>query len=232
MCYGSQSSSANYVDNSSHEQVYPQAAIGYSQGDSLSGYSQQASSGFDLSSVQLPPPNMSCFQPASVGKGETRYLVTNEPPVYKTIELNYNLTKTVVKENTIHHQHNRNVYYNVNRNYNHLIRVVNNNNNYHHHLTNNIIRVNDIHHQRVEQVAGGSRNFNDYKQTQRIESGGCTRGDGSCGNQMAQNVASNSYGYPGNGYGAQISYNYGAQYWASFTNEALLFWENFFFLAR
>ena len=200
------------------DQVYPQAAIGgYSQGNDIGGYRQQDSQGFDLSSVQLPPPNMSCFRPAAVGKGETRYLVTNEPPVYKNIELNYNLTKTIVKENIIHHQHNRNVYYNVNRNYNHLIRVVNNNNNYHHHLINNVIRVNDIHNQRIEQVPGGTKNFNDYKQTQRIESGGCSRGDGSCagGNQAVPVASSNSYGYSADQYAAQI-YNYSSQYWTPF----------------
>jgi Fe2+ or Zn2+ uptake regulation protein len=187
MCNLQQYSNPISYDNSSYAQpAYQPAQESY--GGAVAQYDSGASQGqgnFDLSGIQLPAPNMSCYQPGGAGQGQTRYQRHDEPTIYKNIEQNFNMSRTVYRDNTVHHQHNRNVVYNVNRNYNHTVRVVNRDNNYHHYLTNNIVRVNDIHNERIEQVAGESRNHNDYKQTQRVENGGCRRGQ-SCGNSQAQ----------------------------------------------
>ena len=125
--------------------------------------------------VALPPPNYACYQEPPEPKGETRWLKYNEPTITKTIEQNFNTLKTSVKENNIHHQHNRTVIQNVNRNHWHTQRVIVKDNNFHHYLTNNVIRVNDIHHQKIEQVRGEGKTFNDFKQTQRVEPAQCQR---------------------------------------------------------
>jgi len=45
-------------------------------------------------------------------------------------------------------------------------------------LINNLVRVSDVHHQKIEQVRGEGKTSNDYKQTQRVENSGCTRAQG------------------------------------------------------
>ena len=125
--------------------------------------------------VALPPPNYTCYQEPPEPRGETRWLKYNEPTITKVIEQNFNTLKTSVKENNIHHQHNRTVIQNVNRNHFHTHRIIVKDNNYHHYLTNNLIRVNDIHHQKIEQVRGEGKTLSDYKQTQRVEPASCQR---------------------------------------------------------
>ena len=74
--------------------------------------------------VALPPPNYACYQEPPEPRGETRWLKYNEPTITKTIEQNFNTLKTSVKENNIHHQHNRTVIQNVNRNHFHTHRII------------------------------------------------------------------------------------------------------------
>ena len=142
---------------------------------SFEGYAPQEPAPIDITSLQLPPPNMNCYQEPPTPQGETKILRHEEAPVTKTIVQNFNSLKTVVKENTIHHQHNKTVVTNVNRNHWHTQRIVVKDNHFHHHLTNNVIKVADIHHQKIEQVRGESKTINDYKQTQRIEPAQCLR---------------------------------------------------------
>ena len=139
------------------------------------GYVPQEPVPIDITSLQLPPPNMNCYHEPPTPQGETKVLRHEEAPITKTVVQNFNSLKTVVKENTIHHQHNKTVVTHVNRNHWHTQRVVVKDNHYHHHLTNNVIKVADIHHQKIEQVRGESKTINDYKQTQRIEPAQCIR---------------------------------------------------------
>lgn len=127
----------------------------------------------DISKLILPPPNMQCYVEPIVPKGKVVYLRHVEPTIQRTVTLNFNTVKTVVRENIVHHQHNKTVITNVNRNHWHTQRIVVKDNNYHHYLINNVVRINDIHHQKVEQVRGEGKSFNDFKQTQRIEAAKC-----------------------------------------------------------
>jgi hypothetical protein len=127
--------------------------------------------------LQLPPPNLSCYQEPPIPRGEIKYIHHDEPTITKTITQNFNALKTVIKENTIHHQHSKTVITNVNRNHWHTQRVVVKDNHFHHHLVNNVIKVSDVHHQKIEQVRGEGKTFNDFKQTQRVEGPLCLRDD-------------------------------------------------------
>ena len=42
-------------------------------------------------------------------------------------------------------------------------------------ITNHITKVNDIHHYRIEHVKGETREFNDFKETRRVEPAKCLR---------------------------------------------------------
>lgn len=177
----------DYEDNSRGEaQQYAAASASASAASSLAtapqsfeGYNPQEPPALDISNIQLPPPNMACYQEPPSPKSEVKYFKVDEPTVTKTITQNFNSAKTVVKENVIHHQHVKNVIINVNRNHWHTQRVVVKDNNYHHYLINNVIKVADIHHQKIEQVRGESKTFNDYKQTQRVEPAECVRSNDS-----------------------------------------------------
>ena len=142
---------------------------------SFEDYSPREPAPFDISSLQLPGPNMQCYQEPPAPKGEVKFFQVIEPEVKKSVTLNFNTCRVVTKENTIHHQHIKNVIINVNRNHWHTQRVVLKDNHYHHHLINNIIKVTDIHHQKIEQVRGESKNFTDYKQTQLVEPATCLK---------------------------------------------------------
>lgn len=131
-----------------------------------------------LEQPDLPPPNSSCYRAPQIQKGQNKVLNVNEPPVNKNLNQNFNDVKTVTRDNTTHKQHNRTVVTNVTRNHNHLIKVITNENNYDHFLTNNIVKVQDIHRQKVENVKGQVRNFKDYKTNNKVENGGCKREDG------------------------------------------------------
>ena len=147
------------------------------QPQSYDGYSPNEPGPFDLNSIQLPAPNASCYSPPGDMKGQVRYVKHDDQNETKTVEQNLSDVKEIVRENVIHHQHSKNVIINVNRNYNHLIKVVNRDHNLHHHLINNIVRVNDTHRQKIEEVRGEGRTSTDYKQTHRVEAGGCKRAD-------------------------------------------------------
>jgi len=143
----------------------------------------------DLGFPALPEPDFRCYQAPTVPQGQTRYLNVNEPAQVKSVEQNFNDQRTAVRENNTHVQRNRTQVTNVNRNHNHLLRIVTNENNYEHNLLNKVVRVADIHRQRVENVKGETRNFKDFKQTQKVENGGCRRADGGFAVQAVQQSA-------------------------------------------
>ena len=123
----------------------------------------------------LPAPDYGCYAPPQVPPGQTRYLKVDEPTLVKNLVQNFNDVRTAVRENNTHIQRNRTQITNVNRNHNHLLRIVTNENNFEHNLTNKIVRVADIHHQKIENLPGERRQFRDFKETQRVEHAGCQR---------------------------------------------------------
>ena len=94
------------------------------------------------------------------------YPVENET---KNIELHDSDEQTIVRENTNHIQFKKTIVTNVNRHHLHTLRVVTKENHLNTFITNNIVRVNDIHHNRVEHVTGEKRELNDFQQTMRID---------------------------------------------------------------
>jgi hypothetical protein len=125
----------------------------------------------------LPAPDYRCYAPPQVPPGQTRFLKVDEPTGVKNLEQNFSDVRTAVRENNTHLQRNKTFVTNINRNHNHLLRIVTNENNYEHNLVNKIVRVGDTHRQRIENVKGETRNFRDFKQTQRLENLGCRRAD-------------------------------------------------------
>jgi hypothetical protein len=131
----------------------------------------------DLGFPELPAPDYKCYAPPQVPPGQTRYLKVDEPATLKNLEQNFNDVRTAIRENNTHVQRNKTQITNVNRNHNHLLRIVTNENNFEHNLTNKIVRVGDTHRQKIENVKGETRNFKDFKQTQKVENLGCRRSD-------------------------------------------------------
>ena len=125
----------------------------------------------------LPEADYSCYAPPQVPPGQTRYLKVDEPTKVKQLAQNFDDVRTAVRENNTHIQRNKTNITNVNRNHNHLLRIVTNENNYEHNLTNNVVRVADIHRQKIENVKGETRNFKDFKATQKVEHAGCQKAD-------------------------------------------------------
>jgi hypothetical protein len=131
----------------------------------------------DLPFPELPAPDYKCYAPPQVPPGQTRYLKVDEAAQLKNLEQNFNDVRTAIRENNTHLQRNKTQITNINRNHNHLLRIVTNENNFEHNLTNKIVRVADTHRQKIENVKGETRNFKDFKQTQRVEAQGCRRAD-------------------------------------------------------
>jgi len=131
----------------------------------------------ELAFPELPPVDAKCYAPPQVPPGQTRFLKVDEPAQLKNLEQNFNDVRTAVRENNTHVQRNKTQITNVNRNHNHLLRIITNENNYEHNLTNKLVRVQDTHRQKIENVKGETRNFKDFKQTQKVEHGGCRRSD-------------------------------------------------------
>ena len=140
---------------------------------SFEGFTPNKPAPFSIESLNLPPPNANCYQEPPAPKGETKYVMIKEAPVFKTINQNFFSTNTTVKENVIHYNHVKDVIITLNRNHWHTQRIVVKDTNYHHYLINNVIKIKDIHHQKIETTNGESRNISDYKQVNRIEQPVC-----------------------------------------------------------
>lgn len=123
----------------------------------------------------LPPFDYSCYQVPIVPPGVTRRFVVDEPATVRNLETNDYDVQTVVRENNNHTYLNKTIVTQVNRNHLHTQRIITNENNYETYVTNHVIRVQDIHRQRVENVPGERRVFNSYKQSQRVEPAKCLR---------------------------------------------------------
>lgn len=123
----------------------------------------------------LPPINGSCWSSPLVIPGYTRYIHYQHPTQVRDINLHDSDLRVVVRENNHHTTFHKTIVTQLNRHHLHTQRVITNENNFNHYVTNNVIRVNDIHRQRVEHVPGQRRVFNDYKQTQVVEPSRCLR---------------------------------------------------------
>jgi hypothetical protein len=156
-------------------------------------YSEQ---NIELAFPELPQPDYTCYQPPQVPPGQTRFLKVDEAAHVKNLEQNFNDVRTAIRENNTHVQRNRTQITNISRNHNHLLRIVTNENNFEHNLTNKIVRVADTHRQKIENVAGETRNFKDFKQTQRVEAQGCRRADVAVVNGCAPAPAAVAYTAP------------------------------------
>ena len=123
----------------------------------------------------LPPVNACCWAPPPVAPGLNTANQVQLPTEFRVLESQDADLQTIVRENNNHTQFNKTIVTQVNRNHLHTQRVVTNENQFNTHVTNNVVKVNDIHAQRVELVPGQRRVFNDFKQSQVVEPARCLR---------------------------------------------------------
>ena len=128
----------------------------------------------------LPPVNASCYAPPPVAPGVNTSNSVQLPTEERVVETNDADVQTVVRENNNYTTLNKTAITTVNRNHLHTQRVITNENQHNTYITNKVVKVNDIHRQRVENVQGETRVSNQYKQTQVVEPARCLRAaDGS-----------------------------------------------------
>ena len=123
----------------------------------------------------LPAVNGSCYAAPAVAAGVNTHSSVQLPTEYREVNTFDSDVQTVVRENNNYTTFNKDVITTVNRNHLHTQRIVTNENQHNTYITNNITRVNDIHRQRIENLKGETRNFRDFKATQRVEAAGCSR---------------------------------------------------------
>ena len=128
----------------------------------------------------LPPVNACCYCPPPVAPGCNTCQQVCLPTEARCLQTCDADCQTIVRENNNHTQFNKTVVTTVNRNHLHTQRIVDNHNQYNTYVTNNLVKVNDIHRQRIENVPGQTRVFNDYKQTQQVEPARCMRAAEGC----------------------------------------------------
>lgn len=127
----------------------------------------------------LPAVNSSCCGNFAIPPARSTHENVELPGENRVINLYDNDVKTIVRDVNRYKTFLKTVVTTVNRNHVHTNRVVENQNNHNVYLTKNVIKVNDVHRQRVQRVPGEVKNFNSQKQTQRIEPAVC----GGCQNE-------------------------------------------------
>jgi hypothetical protein len=145
----------------------------------------------------LPGFNKCCLLPLPVPKPWSRWVQHEDEFVTKSIEQNYATARTIVVDNNVHHQHNKVVTTTVNRRHVHTQRVITRENNFHHFNTDYVVKVNDLHTQRVEQLQAEGITTNDYRQTQRVEPATCQVTAEACGGAICAGPGSVACGAPG-----------------------------------
>ena len=126
----------------------------------------------------LPPVNASCYAPPPVAPGVNRAAKVQLPTELRQLQSSDSDLQTIVRENNNYTTFNKQIVTQVNRNHLHTQRVITNENNFNTYITNKLVKVNDIHSQRVELVPGERRVFNSYQQSQAVEPARCLRADG------------------------------------------------------
>ena len=123
----------------------------------------------------LPGVDASCWAPPAVAPGINTAQQVQLPTELRLLQSQDADLQVVVRENNNYAQFNKTVVTQVNRNHLHTQRIITNENQFNTYVTNNVVKTNDIHQQRVEQLAGEKRVFNDYKQSQVVEPAQCLR---------------------------------------------------------
>jgi hypothetical protein len=129
----------------------------------------------------LPGFNKCCLLPLPVPRPWSRWIQHEDEIVNRSVEQNYATARTFVIDNNVHHQHNKVVTTTVNRRHVHTQRIITRENNFHHFNTDYVVKVNDLHTQRVEQLQAEGITTNDYRQTQRVEPATCQVTAEACG---------------------------------------------------
>lgn len=130
---------------------------------------------FSIDLACLPPVNSSCWTPSPVAPGKNVCCEVCLPNEYREVDTFDSDCETFVRENNNYSTFYRTIVTNVNRNHLHRQRVITNENQFNTYVTNNVTRVNDIHHQQLENVCGESRVFNKYHDNRIIEPPRCLR---------------------------------------------------------
>lgn len=138
---------------------------------------------------QLPPVSICCYKPSSIAPGITTHKQVQLPTEERVIELNDEDVQTIVRENANYTKFDKTIVTTVNRRHTHTQRVINNENVYNTYVTNNLIKVNDIHRNRVENVKGETKVKNDAKQTVVVEPAKCVMVDDDGGVSMVRGCA-------------------------------------------
>ena len=123
----------------------------------------------------LPPINNSCWAPGSFPPGTSRNHHVQDPPEQRELSTTDADVQTFVRDNNNNIIHHKTIVTQLNRHHIHTQRVLTNENYLHTFLINNLLKVNDIHHPRVEYVPGTSRVLCNYRQTYATEPARCIR---------------------------------------------------------
>ena len=131
-----------------------------------------------LAQAALIPVSECCRARIAVPPGVTTNANATLPTQLRLLNTQDADLQTIVRENNNYRQFNKTIVTQVNRNHLHTQRIVDNQNQYNTYITDNVVKVNDIHRQRIENVPGEKRVFNSFKQSQRVEPARCLRADG------------------------------------------------------
>ena len=156
-------------------QCQAQAQETSAQAALLNEWSQYSTEEIQLELPELPPPDYKCYAVPEVPPGVTRWFRINEPIVYKDLAVNLDKLAVENRVNNTHVNLDKTVITNVNRHHDHTLKIITNENNFEKNITNKIIRVADIHKQRVENIAGPVKTYKEYKVNQKIEGPGCQK---------------------------------------------------------
>lgn len=156
-------------------QVQAQAQETSAQAALLNEWSEYSSEEIQLELPELPPPDYKCYAVPEVPPGVTRWFRINEPTIYKDLAVNLDKLAVESRVNNNHVNNDKTVITNINRHHDHLLKIITNENNFEKNITNKIIKVADIHKQRVENVAGPIKNYKEYKVIQKMEGPGCQK---------------------------------------------------------
>ena len=147
---------------------------------------------------QLPPVSACCYRPPKIAPALVTHNQVQLPTEERLVELNDEDVQTIVRENSNYTKFDKTIVTTVNRRHTHTKRVVNNENVFNTYVTNNLIKVNDIHRNRVENVKGETKVKSEAKQTVVVEPAKCVMigEDGSeeevamCGENNNNNLSS------------------------------------------
>lgn len=135
-------------------------------------------SNLDIALPQLPPVNDSCVVMPQVPPDDVTEQQLDLPSEEKVIEQKGNDDqKQIVVNRNNYTQYHKTLNVLVNRNHVHTLKVVKNETNYNTYVTNKVIKVNDIHHQRIEYMPGEVKNVDECRESVTVEPARCILAD-------------------------------------------------------